>query len=441
MKLVVQVKLMPTPAQATALDATLRACNEAASWVAGVALAARDFTTFTLRKRCCAEVRHRWRLGAQAAQHVIKKTADAYTVMRATLNAPASVKRSRKRTDVSRPVAFRPQSAQPYDDRMLSWQTATRTVSLWTVEGRLKQVAFTGSPGQLDMLARYRRGESDLVKRDGAFHLHAVCEVPEAVLNTGPVDFLGVDLGIVNIATTSDGEIMSGRQLNRCRVRDRALRSKLLRRKTKSAKRRARRRCRKEARRTRDINHKIAKRIVAEAERRTGRGVGLEDLTGIRGRVRLGKPQRATLRTWAFARLRRLIAYKARPAGVPVVYVDPAYASRTCAECGHLDKANRVSQAWFACRACGFVDRADRNASRDIRARAWMSRRRGARSAAPAVPEPGTAGRVRGITASGARDASLGRAGDGRLTYRPVDRHSVGLCGGPGDGRSDGHDC
>ncbi|MFI1563094.1 RNA-guided endonuclease InsQ/TnpB family protein [Streptomyces sp. NPDC020490] len=440
MKLVVQVKLMPTPAQATALDATLRACNEAASWVAEVAFAARDFRIFALRKRCYAEVRHRWRLGAQAAQHVVKKTADAYTVMRATVNAPASVKRSRKHRDVSRPVAFRPQSAQPYDDRMLSWQTASRTVALWTVEGRLKQVAFTGSPRQLDMLARYRRGESDLVKRDGAFFLHAVCEVPEAALNTGPVDFLGVDLGIVDIATTSDGEIMSGRQLNRCRVRDRALRSKLHGKKTKSAKRRARRRCRKEARRTRDINHKIAKRIVAEAER-TGRGVGLEDLTGIRGRVRLGKPQRATLHTWAFAQLRRFIAYKARLAGVPVVYVDPAYTSRTCAECGHLDKANRVSQAWFACRACGFVDRADRNASRNIRARAWMSWRRGARSAAPAVPEPGTAGRVRRITASGARDASPGRAGDGRLTCRPVDRYPVGLRGSPGDGRSDGHDC
>jgi hypothetical protein len=36
-KLVVQVKLLPTPVQAAALEATLRACNEAASWVSSVA--------------------------------------------------------------------------------------------------------------------------------------------------------------------------------------------------------------------------------------------------------------------------------------------------------------------------------------------------------------------------------------------------------------------
>ncbi|WP_420717595.1 RNA-guided endonuclease InsQ/TnpB family protein [Streptomyces sp. H27-S2] len=112
----------------------------------------------------------------------------------------------------------------------------------------------------------------------------------------------------------------------------------------------------------------------------------LEDLTGIRERVRLRKPQRATLHSWAFAQLGQFIAYKARRAGVPVVYVDPAYTSRTCAECGHVDKANRVSQARFACRSCGFVAHADRNGSRNIRARAQMLWRSGAPSPAPAVP-------------------------------------------------------
>ncbi|WP_306482717.1 transposase [Streptomyces sp. AS02] len=69
---------------------------------------------------------------------------------------------------------------------------------------------------------------------------------------------------------------------------------------------------------------------------------------------------RATHSSWAFAQLGAFIAYKARKAGVPVVHVDPAYTSRTCAECGHIDKANRFSQAWYACRSCGFVDHADR---------------------------------------------------------------------------------
>ncbi|MEW1774828.1 transposase [Streptomyces sp. NPDC086777] len=216
---------------------------------------------------------------------------------------------------------------------------------------------------------------------------YATCEIPEAEPNTDPVDFLGVDLGIVNIATTSDGEIMAGRELNRIRVRERKLRAELHKKNTASARRRLKERRRKEARRAADINHKIAKHLVAEAER-TGRGIALEELTGIRERVRLAKSQRATHSSWAFAQLQAFIAYKARAAGVPVVYVDPAYTSRTCAACGHIDRANRVSQSRLVCRSCGFVDHADRNGSRNIRARAWELWRRGARSTAPVTSPP-----------------------------------------------------
>ncbi|WP_344292319.1 transposase [Streptomyces synnematoformans] len=384
MKLTVQVKLLPTPEQAAALEATLHACNEAATWASGVAFARDVKRNFALRKHVYGEIRQRWGLGAQAAQHVIKKTCDAYAALTANLRAgnlgrPGS---QRYRRATGKPIAFRPRGAQPYDDRMLSWQIGERRVSIWTVTGRVKDVAFTASPEQSATLALYRRGESDLVYRDGMWFLLATCEVPEAGPNPGPDGFLGIDLGIVNIATTSDGEIMAGRRLNRTRVRERALRTKLQKKNTPSARRRLNKRRRKEARRARDINHKIAMHVVAEAER-TGRGIALEDLTGIRERVRLRKPQRATLHSWAFAQLGAFIAYKARRAGVPVVHVDPAYTSRTCAECGHTDRANRVSQAWFACRSCGFVDHADRNGSRNICARAEELWRRGAQSTAP----------------------------------------------------------
>ncbi|WGD38820.1 RNA-guided endonuclease InsQ/TnpB family protein [Streptomyces cathayae] len=409
MKLVVQVRLLPTPVQAAALETTLQACNEAATWASDVAFEKDVKKNFALRRHTYTEIKTRWNLGAQAAQHVIKKVCDAYATLQANLKAgnlgrPGS---QRHRRATQKPVVFRPSGAQPFDDRMLSWQTDRRRVSIWTVAGRVKDVAFTAAPEQLATLALYRRGESDLICRDGRWFLNATCEVPEAPLNTEPVDFLGIDLGIVNIATTSDGEIMAGRELNRIRARERTLRSKLQKKNTPSARRRLKKRRRKEARRAKDINHKIAKHVVAEAER-TGRGIALEDLTGIRGRVRLRRPQRATHSSWAFAQLGQFIAYKARRAGVPVVYVDPAYTSRTCAECGHIDQANRVSQARFACRSCGFVDHADRNGSRNIRARAWELWRRGAQSTAPdPLPRPrGGAGRRRSITASGARCAS-----------------------------------
>ncbi|MFE5087657.1 RNA-guided endonuclease TnpB family protein, partial [Streptomyces mirabilis] len=225
MKLVVQVKLLPTPVQAAALEATLQACNEAATWVSETAFARGEFKNFALRKHTYDAVKSRWDLGAQAAQHVIKKTCDAYATLKANLKA-GNLGRSgsrRYRRATEKPIVFRPQGAQPYDDRMLSWQIPDRTVSVWTTSGRIKNVAFTASPEQLATLVLYRKGESDLLERDGMWFLNATCEVPEAPLNTGPVDFLGVDLGIVNIATTSDGEIMAGRELNRIRVRERGL--------------------------------------------------------------------------------------------------------------------------------------------------------------------------------------------------------------------------
>jgi putative transposase len=190
---------------------------------------------------------------AQPAQHVIKKVTDAY-----------KLDRQRRRV-------FRPGAAQPFDDRCrLSWQVEQRTVSIWTTAGRRKGVRFTCGDHQRAMLA-CRKGESDLVYRDRTRFLYATCEVPEAP-RAEPDGFLGADLGIVNIATTSDGHRHAGRQLNRVRHRNRRLRAKLQRKGTKSTKRLLKRRRRKEARFASDTNHCIAKRIVAEAQR-TGRGI------------------------------------------------------------------------------------------------------------------------------------------------------------------------
>jgi hypothetical protein len=157
-------------------------------------------------------------------------------------------------------------------------------VSLWTFQGRLKNVPFTGSPDQLKVLAEHQRGECDLLRREGTWYLMVTVTVPDSDVYE-PDGFLGVDLGIVNIATTSDGEIMAGRRLNRYRRRQQRLRAKLQSKGTTSAKRVLKRQRRKESRRARDANHVISKRIVTEAER-TGRGISLEDLRGIRERVR-----------------------------------------------------------------------------------------------------------------------------------------------------------
>jgi len=77
--------------------------------------------------------------------------------------------------------------------------------------------------------------------------------------------------------------------------------------------------------------------------------------------------------SWAFYQLRVFVAYKARAAGVLVVYVDPRNTSRTCAQCGHCEKANRRDQAHFLCVSCGHQANADVNAATNIAAKAEVN--------------------------------------------------------------------
>ncbi|MDB1090456.1 transposase, partial [Streptomyces sp. ACA25] len=325
-------------------------------------------------------------LGAQAAQHVIKKVRDAYTTLHANLRAGnlGKPKSKRRIKAESKPITFRPQAAQPYDDRCVSWQYDQQTVSIWTTAGRIKNVRFVCSVDALKVLTQYRKGEADLIERDGVFYLVATCDVPEAGTYE-PNGFTGVDLGIVNIATTSTGYQAAGRGLNRYRKRQLALRAKLQKKRTKSAKRRLKERSRREQRHVKNTNHVIAKTIVTEAER-TSAGISLEELKGIRQRVRLCKPQRVALHSWAFAQLGGFIAYKAKRAGVPLVFVDPAYTSQMCSHCQHIDKRNRVDQGLFICRRCGVVAHADRNASHNIATRGETVWNAGRESRVPATP-------------------------------------------------------
>ncbi len=375
-KQVVKVRMLPTDVESTALAGTLLACNKAASWLSAKMHAERVHRKHDAQKRFYTELRARFGLSAQPAIRVIGKVADAYAALRANTAAgnhgpPGSQQRAIVQAT---PVSFRADAAQPFDARCLSWLLPNTigdreaTVSIWTVHGRLRRVRVLAAPRDLASLRTRAIGETDLVYRDGKWFLYATIEAPEPQV-TDPVNgFVGVDLGIVNIATTSDGDRTAGTRLNRYRKRQARLRRRLQAKKTSSARRLLRKRRRKESRFAADVNHQISKRIVAEAER-TGRGVAIEQLSGIRDRVRLRKPQRATMHGWAFAQFGRFLTYKATVAGVALVQIDPAYTSQTCSRCGHVDKRNRCSQSKFECGRCGFVGHADHNAAVNIATR------------------------------------------------------------------------
>jgi IS605 OrfB family transposase len=351
MKLTAPVKLLPTLAQADALKFTLARANAACRFVSETAWDTRTFRPYDLHHRCYREVRERFGLSAQLTVRVIAKVADAY-----------KLDHKNKRT-------FQPMGSIAFDDRILSWRLDDHTVSIWTVDGRVR-IPFVCGERQWELLQQ-RQGESDLSFSQGRFFLSATCEVdePQPVKVTG---VLGVDLGIVNIAVDSDGEVHSGKAVNHVRYRHRLLRAKLQAKGTRSAKRKLKRLSGKERRFARNTNHCISKHLVAKAKDTT-RALALEDLQGLRSRVPVRRSQRATLHSWAFHQLRSFVTYKAKRAGVPLFLVDPRNTSRTCPACGHMDKGNRISQSKFSCGVCGFAGLADHLAAVNISRRAEVN--------------------------------------------------------------------
>ena len=345
MKLTAQLKLQPTPEQAAALKRTLETANAACNFISSVAWNTRTFGKFALQKLCYQEVRETFGLSAQMTVRALAKVGDAYKLDKQT-----------KRT-------FRPLASIAYDDRILSFALPDSSVSIWTLDGR-QSIPFVCGERQQQML-KTRQGESHLLFNRGAWYLLVTCDV-EDVEEKDLDDVLGIDLGVTNIASDSDGTIHSSQMMNNVRYRHRRLRTKLQRLGTKAARRRLKQLAGQERRFAKDLNHTISKRIVETAER-TKRAISLEDLKGIRTRVRARRQQRTQLHSWSFNQLRSFIGYKAQRAGIPVVLVDPRNTSRHCPTCGHTDKANRPNQSTFRCVSCGYAGHADTIAAENIR--------------------------------------------------------------------------
>jgi putative transposase len=349
MVITVQLKLLPDAAQVAVLRETLAVCNKAADWVSAEGFTHGIFSQFALQSRYYKDVRTQFSLGAQATCLVFGKVADAYKIDKKT---------QRK---------FRPQGSVAFDIRNLKILMAKQQVSIWTI-GKRERIPFAFGDYQREILAKGLIKQSDLVlRRDGKFFLNVAVVLPDS-MELKATDVLGVDLGIAIIAADSDGNKFSGNKLNKIRHRNQSIRRKLQRKGTKSAKRLLKKRSRKESRFIRDTNHKISKQIVSLAKR-TSRAIAIEELIGIRVRIKARKSERTTLHGWSFAQLGTFLDYKAQRAGIPLLKVDPRFTSQRCSECGHTEKANRKTRDEFECKACGHVSHADTNGAKNIRLR------------------------------------------------------------------------
>jgi IS605 OrfB family transposase len=349
MKLTLQTQLLPDADQAAKLAATVERFNAAANWLAGLAFERKVSNKFVLQRLCYAELRKRFGLPADTAIRCIAQVVEAY-----------------KRDKDKRPE-FREHAAVPFSmGKNIGFKGPDR-VSISTLTGRVI-VPFIMGKYQAERFG-WSHGQCDLVlRRDGKWFLLVTVDAPDGT-PVEPSGFIGVDLGVKDLATTDDGTTFKGDDVEACRRKYHRIRKTCQGRGTKSARRKLAKVREKEGRFKRNENHVIAKRVVEKAKG-TGCAIGVEDLMGISTRTTVSKPQRSRMKGWAFFQLRRFISYKAMLAGVPVVPVDPRNTSRMCSECGHTEKANRKSRDEFECRHCGFTCCADRNAARNIRDRA-----------------------------------------------------------------------
>jgi putative transposase len=349
-------KLSLDAASAAAIQATAEAFNAAASYCAMVAWNERITNKNKLHHLVYGPSRVTYGLGAQLACCARDKAAEAVRAARANGHDTCPT--------------FRSDSSIRYDARTYRLLSLDR-VSLNTLRGRVVGQLVLGEFQRRYLYdTSWKIGGAELVQRDGQFYLH-ITQTKASPMPGEPTGFLGVDLGIVNLAADSDGEAYSGAEVQRVRERRFQHRQRLQTANTRRARWRLRQNARKERRFQRHVNHCISKQLVQKA-RTARKALAVEDLTKIRERVTVRRAQRRARHSWAFRQLRGFIAYKAAQAGVPVVAVDPRNTSRTCAVCGHCEKANRVDQAHFHCQnpLCGHTAAADTNAAVNIGQRA-----------------------------------------------------------------------
>jgi len=199
----------------------------------------------------------------------------------------------------------------------------------------------------------------------------------------------GVDLGVACLATAYDGEnalVFEGEALQNLRAvqnrEERRFEKKMdrkevgSRRWTKLSKARDRRL---KALRDRgdDILHKITTRLVEGLWMRGVSTVAIGDLSGIKESIDYDADTNRRLHRWAFNQLSEKIEYKADRYGMTVSFVEEAYTSQTCPQCGTAGKHHKRGRV-FCCSACGLEAHRDVVGAANIRAKAqdpdkWQS--------------------------------------------------------------------
>ena len=222
------------------------------------------------------------------------------------------------------------------------------------------------------------------VTRDRSGRWFVSFTYPAPHIARGPTgEIVGIDMGIAHTATTSTGQFLDMPELlsKGEAQRKRRLQRKLARQ-VKGSNRRNQTKLAiaklsaKESDRRKDWIEKTTTELVRNYDL-----IALEDLKvknmtrsakgtianpGKNVKAKSGLNQSILAQGWGMFRQRLTDKADGATTQVEIVFVNPAYTSMRCSECGHTEQKNRKSQADFCCLACGYTDNADVNAAKNI---------------------------------------------------------------------------
>lgn len=200
-----------------------------------------------------------------------------------------------------------------------------------------------------------------IIHKAGRWFACFSCEVPESLPLPETGRNIGIDVGISALLTTSEGQQVENPKFYRkSQKRLKRLQRALARKKKggknrKKALRQVQRQQEHVANQRRDFAHKVSFVLVQHCDK-----IALEDLK-IQNMVKNQRFSKSILDAgWGL--FKQFLANKAVDAGRLVVFVNPAYTSKCCSNCGTMFEDFDLSVRWVEC-ACGLSLDRDHNAA------------------------------------------------------------------------------
>jgi len=185
---------------------------------------------------------------------------------------------------------------------------------------------------------------------------------------------IGVDVGIANFLTSSDGKHY-GTFHGKLRERQKRDREKRRRKaklraclKKKGVEKLPSTSSRSGQRLTRHVRQEINRAVNECLDEHSGAQIAYEQLSVATMKFK-ARAMNAYLRASNLAHIPKQIQWNAVKRGVPATKVKSAYSSQQCCMCYYVDTANRPNQQTFRCLVCGHSTHADLNAATNIKYR------------------------------------------------------------------------